>query len=185
MRKKLELQADRIVDEVFVPMPGYEEIYEISDFGQVRRVSNSQRARAGFVKSLQVLSSGYVYVHLSRDGHDRSFRVHRLVYQAFVDEIPPGFEINHVNGDKADNWVGSLECVTHSENLLHAYASLNISTKKQWGEDNDNALLSSRDVVEIRELYQSGRCTQNELARQFGTCRSNISLIVNYKRWPQ
>jgi hypothetical protein len=46
-------------------------------------------------------------------------RVHRLVAEHFIGEIPPKMVINHKNFDKSDNRVDNLEIVTSSQNRLH------------------------------------------------------------------
>lgn len=56
-------------------------------------------------------------------GRGNTKNIHRLVWEAFHGAIPPGFEVNHRNGDKTDNRLENLELVTRSENMAHAYAS--------------------------------------------------------------
>ncbi len=63
---------------------------------------------------------GYLVVNLYRDGKAKCFLVHRLVAAAFIGIIPPGWQINHRNGDKACNSVENLEIVTPEENRQHA-----------------------------------------------------------------
>ena len=42
--------------------------------------------------------------------------VHRLVWMAFVGEIPDGMEIDHINCVRSDNRLENLRLVTHKEN---------------------------------------------------------------------
>ena len=51
----------------------------------------------------------------------KHLHVHRLVYEAFVGEIPKGYEVDHVDGDKNNNHYSNLEAVTASENVKRAY----------------------------------------------------------------
>lgn len=52
----------------------------------------------------------------------KSHSVHRIVIAAFREQPPGYIEVNHINGDKADNRLDNLEWVTSSANKLHATA---------------------------------------------------------------
>lgn len=53
-----------------------------------------------------------------------------------------------------------------------------------YGEQVPNATLRAKDVKEMRRLYASGKCTQQELADRYGVSRGHVGLIVQRKRWP-
>jgi hypothetical protein len=46
---------------------------------------------------------------------------YRLVFGAFVGQIPDGWVVNHVNGDTQDNHFTNLAAVTHPENVARTY----------------------------------------------------------------
>lgn len=50
-----------------------------------------------------------------------SRKIHRLIVEAFIGEIPEGLCVNHKDGNKANNNLDNLEVVTHLENMRHAY----------------------------------------------------------------
>lgn len=54
---------------------------------------------------------------LSKNGQ---VRVHRLVAECFIGLCPEGLEVNHIDGDKANNHCSNLEYVTSKENSVHA-----------------------------------------------------------------
>ena len=58
----------------------------------------------------------YWYVCLMHNGIKKDYRVHRLVYQAFIGDIPNGMVIDHIDGDRNNNNINNLRCVTSSEN---------------------------------------------------------------------
>ena len=61
---------------------------------------------------------------------------------------------------------------------------INKHRDKYLSHDNHPlARLTQANVEEIRQLYASGKYTQKQLANLFGVARTNISLIVNNKRW--
>lgn len=64
---------------------------------------------------------GYKQVKLFKDAKKYYKRVHRLVYQYFVGDIPDGMQINHKDGNKKNNHFSNLELATNSENTKHGY----------------------------------------------------------------
>lgn len=62
---------------------------------------------------------GYDYVNLGRESR---YTIHRLVAEAFVPRNG-GVEVNHIDGDKANNHFSNLEWCTRRHNQLHMYAT--------------------------------------------------------------
>jgi hypothetical protein len=70
---------------------------------------------------LSIKKTGYKYANIyygSSKAERSSLRVHRVVYQTFVGAIPEGWVIDHINGDKGDNRLANLQCITQSQNVL-------------------------------------------------------------------
>lgn len=69
--------------------------------------------------------SGYLYVgmYIGKGGAKQRLwrRVHRLVAEAFLGNIPNGWEVDHKNGIKTDNRVDNLRLLTHRENVIEAF----------------------------------------------------------------
>lgn len=147
--------------------------YWVTDRGRIWSTKTRRFLRPG-------VTQGYRHVTLSRGGRRQTFRVHALVAAAFLGPRPPGMEINHRDGDKANNAVGNLEYLARSANLRHAYRT---GLLRKDREHNPRAKLTSNQVGEIRALYARGGLTQVELARRFGVSRPTISDIVRCRSW--
>ena len=100
--------------------------YYISKYGDVYTTKYSKKTNLNcdmHILKPRIHPSGYLYVGLFLDtdtGKKRVWkRVHRIVAEHFINEIPPKMVINHKNFDKADNHVDNLEIVTSSQNRLH------------------------------------------------------------------
>lgn len=80
--------------------------------GTTTVISNTWRK-----KYVSLKSNGYLQCTLFR----KRFYIHRLVYEAWIDNIPNGYDIDPINGIKTDNRVSNLRAVSRSENLKHNY----------------------------------------------------------------
>lgn len=108
--------------EIWLPVKGYEDVAEVSNFGSVRtidRVVSSGQRRKGKVLALYLNKQGYMTVCLCRKSKSKSFLVHRLVAAAFVAGSGP--QVNHMNGIKTDNRTENLEWCSASDNQKHAF----------------------------------------------------------------
>ena len=100
--------------EIWKPIVGYMDLYEVSNLGRVRSIKNGKVLR-GFV-----INRGYKSITLSNKKKKKAFLVHRLVATAFC-ENPQGFEVvNHIDNNPLNNNASNLEWVTQKENVYHA-----------------------------------------------------------------
>lgn len=110
--------------EIWKDIPNYEGIYQISNYGNVRRLNKWDLNRREFYENihnikLQSDTKGYLHVDLSKNQNVKRRDVHRLVAEAFIPNPENKPEINHIDGNKKNNRVDNLEWCTRSENLLH------------------------------------------------------------------
>lgn len=102
-------------EEVWCPVPSYEDRYTVSNRGQVRSLLT------GRPLTPILINSGYLSVHLYRDGKRKPMLVHRLVAACFLGSPPTAeHEVNHIDYDRLNNCVGNLAWVTHSANCRHS-----------------------------------------------------------------
>lgn len=148
--------------------------YEICQYGVVRNKKTS--------KIMSVwLRAGYPTVSLCRDGKQYKVLLHRLLALAFIPNPNNKPQINHRDGDKQNNDLSNLEWATSSENLTHAIHELNRPIPR--GEKHWNAILTQRDIDEIREKQATGNYFHYELAAEYGVGRQTITKIVNNQSW--
>lgn len=112
----------------WLPVKGYEKLYEVSDTGEVRSVdrvlavtNQKERLFKGRVL-LQTMNKQVQYkqVSLWKENKGTSYYVHRLVAEAFIPNPEGKPEVNHIDGNRQNNHISNLEWVTSGENSLHA-----------------------------------------------------------------
>ena len=116
--------------EKWKEIENYEEVYEVSSEGRVRRKSgyvnsgiknNDKRYIVGKVLKQNKKRNGYLTVDLSKDYKVKTISIHRLVAQAFIENPDNLPQVNHKNGNKLDNRAENLEWCTASYNRKHAF----------------------------------------------------------------
>lgn len=123
-------------NEQWKDVVGYEEYYEVSNLGRVRRkkdvcFSNGSHLwhPEGVLKPLQfhrkdLKRSDYRRVCLCKNGEKpKQHRLHRVVAKAWIPNPLNKPEVNHKNGIKYDNRVENLEWMTGEENRAHQVAN--------------------------------------------------------------
>lgn len=108
--------------ERWLPVPGWEGMYEVSDLGRVRSVGRVvPRSSAPQTIPERLLKAGagvngYPRVNLCREGKYVQRTVHSLVLEAFVGRRPARMEALHGNGDRTDARLVNLHWGTSKEN---------------------------------------------------------------------
>lgn len=130
----------------------------------------------------ETITGGYKRVCILRfDGAEKHVLVHRAVIAAFEGPCPAGYQVNHKNGDPADNRYANLEYLTPSENVQHGVNVLGHNTCAP-GERHPHARFTNAMVHEMRSLWGNGTPI-SEIAQKFSTDYTNAWRIVTRRAW--
>lgn len=138
------------MQEEWKPIIGYEGIYEISSFGNYRRICVTQGGSVGnrYIRNTGYKRKGLQYKKLRLQVNKivKNLYVHRVVATSFIPNPDNKPYVNHIDGNITNNYVTNLEWCTQKENVHHALS--NNLTKV--GEDSTISKLKNKDIIFIR-----------------------------------
>ena len=155
--------------EIWKNAVGFEGFYEVSNFGNVRRVGKQK------LLTKTIDKDGYIVHGFSKNNKRYNVMAHKVVIEAFVGTCPPGHVTRHRDGTRTNNSIANLHYGTPAENS----ADMVEHDTQAKGEAHPHAKLTKQDVLSIRN---SG-LTQTQLAEQYGVSQGNISQIIARRTW--
>lgn len=157
--------------EIWLPIENYENLYEVSNLGRVRRLESFVSGKAGSKRKVsgKILKpgtrrDGYLSVTLCKNGVVRNFLLHRLVASAFIPNPDKKFQVNHLDENKQNNSVENLEWCSAKENSNYG------TRTKRASEKLSKPVL----CVELNRIFPS----LSEAAKQLGLYVGNLSFVL-------
>lgn len=167
--------------ERWLPIPGYEGIYEVSDLGRVKRLAGTKLCAKDRILRTWI-ARGYPHLTLNTEKRRHHFDIHRLVMLAFVGPCPEGHNVNHKDALKDNPRLTNLEYVTYSGNMQHAKAMGLMNPADFRGVKNPRAILTEEQVKKIILDLAAG-ANGAHLARALGVSRNIINKIGGGVTW--
>lgn len=153
-----------MIEEQWLDTPGYEGLYQISNFGRVKSF---------YFKNPRILKphkvKGYSNVELYKNKKKKQFYIHRLVMENFCPiENMNVLDVNHKDEDKSNNHISNLEWMTHKDNLNYGSRAEKARMKMQGKNSSRSKKVR---CIEKDVIYEALR----EAERQLGIPATNIS----------
>lgn len=166
------------MSEIWKPIKNYEGKYEVSNLGRVKSLQRWSGKK--FYDREKILSlytnkkNGYVYVMLAKENKEKNIRVHRLVAEAFIDNVNNLPIVNHKDGNRANNNVNNLEWCDYRYNAIDGF-------KRKGIYDNDKDIiekyLKTKNTEEVANIYGCSKETIRQVL-----IRNNIKRFKNSGR---
>lgn len=162
-------------EEIWAPIAGYEDLYEVSNMGRFRSLPRIRRAKCGKtafnkgkILTPQLSVAGrYLRVALSKDGKVRDEFAHRLVAAAFLPNPDNKPEVNHDDGDRTNNKVSNLEWSTRKENADHAVETgLHKATANRLTKEEQELILTMlRQKKPLNDIAKAANCSRGTVEK--------------------
>ena len=153
--------------EIWKDVKDYEGHYQVSDKGRVKSVKFGKEI---FLK--QGSCRGYLQVGLHKNGKYKTYKVHRLVAQAFIQNPNNLPEVNHLDENKENNCVDNLEWCDGKYNMNYGTRTQRVTEKL------------SKPVLQFTKSGEFVREWKSEMdvQRNLGYDHGNISACCNGNR---
>ena len=101
------------MEEIWKPIKGYEGIYDISNYGRVKslkRKTNNQTGKEDLILVAHLDKDKYPTTVISKNGKSKTYRIHRLVWEAFGEGDRDGMniQIDHIDNDRSNPRIDNL-----------------------------------------------------------------------------
>ena len=132
-------------EEIWKDIKGYETLYQVSNLGRLRSLDRCVAHSRGGTANLKGAplkpaksKNKYYTIGLTKLGIAKTFKVHKLVADAFlgIPEIGKTY-INHINSDRFDNSVSNLEYVSPIENSIHSVSRFKSFVGAKFSKKNN------------------------------------------------
>lgn len=147
----------------------FNEHYEVSNFGNVRRIGSTKNLKLRASKE-----NDYLKVALQLNRKRKEFYVHRLVALTFIDNIDKEnlTFVNHIDENKQNNNVSNLEWCDRLYNNNHGTRNKRIKETKNLHRKNDKKVYYNDN-----DFFNSLK----ECAEYFGISSALMSYYLNGK----
>lgn len=173
---------------------GYEGLYAVSEYGNV---VSFWKSKFGDLMSLTNKKNWYLsFRAFDRNKKYKTLRVHVVVAETFIGEVPKGYHVHHKDGNKQNNSVQNLEILSAREHCLetikknpHVLDGMisynkgkqvsNVKNKRKQGFKlnrfpKGKILQFTLDGEFVAEYYNA-----MDASRETGVCSRNILQVAN------
>jgi hypothetical protein len=170
-----------LIPEEWKWIKGYEGLYQISNYG---RLKSFHRNPNGTILSTKNSKGDYLTVILrsKRREKERHTRLHVLVAEAFIGDIPDGYEVHHIDGNKQNNIVTNLSVMESHEHRLLTIIEHPEQTK---GMNEYNKYTKPKRIQQYtKDGHFIAEYANGEIASRFtNVCQRNILQVANKEEY--
>lgn len=174
------------MEEIWKDIKGYEGLYQISNYGNIKRFYKNTQKRSVLFKILkpqQTTKYGHLNIRLYKNNKWEIFYVHRLVLEIFVGPCPFGMECRHLDGNPRNNRLENLCWGTRIENMRDSIKHGTRYKPNVRGSKHHRSKLKEEEIKKIKKLLKENKLKMREIAKLFNVSIGCISGIKYGQSW--
>lgn len=110
--------------EIWKDIVGYEGLYQVSNYGNVKRVGSFRGVNKKYLDNHLLTpmdnGKGYLRIKLTKNNKSKRVMLHRIIAEAFIHNVFNKPFVNHIDHNTRNNSISNLEWCTQSENCKHS-----------------------------------------------------------------
>ncbi len=176
----LERKLRKIEDEEWKSIPFADKHYEISNYGRVKSYCYDKK----YGKILNPgITKGFQTVTFKSNGKKKTFLVHKLVAEMFVNKNNKNQVIAiHLDWNKKNNYYKNLKWVTKEQAYDRIMPRLKEINKIKNKGIVRNSKLKPEDVAVLKSMLSRG-VKQNVIAKLFSISEMQVTRIKRGENW--
>lgn len=157
---------------------GLNKKYLIDEYGNIFDVKENKFRKPSINKG------GYLKVSFYIHGKYKRKFVHRLVLETFNPvENMDKLQVNHIDGNKQNNYIKNLEWCTLKENMQHAWKNGLCKNSSPCGNKAHHKKLNEEIVHNIKKDYFVDEMKIVDILKKYNISRSTFYQIKNNVTW--
>lgn len=182
------------MEEIWKDVVGYEGLYQVSNLGRIvgceRKISNNHILPRK-LKSLKRKKTGYYGTSIvNSKGESKNVLVHRLVAMAFIPNPHKYPQVDHIDGNKANNNVENLRWCTAKENVNFPLSLANRSRSLKIAQNNPQTIskkIKSSHKKKVNQFSLSGEFIKTyeslrDIQRTLGFNITNVTACAHGRK---
>jgi len=127
--------------------------------------------------------------YLRKIKNGKNCQLHRLIWEEHYGKIPKGYIVHHINGNKHDNRIENLTCISHKEhNMIHAKdrpiwnKGLSAESSKKWKTTLEKAIRTrAENYFDKCKLAKElrGKMPARLVAQKLNMCERQIYIMLH------
>ena len=157
--------------EIWKDIPGYENLYQISNKGKIKSFYNYRRNGTNILTPK--IKKGYYQIGLRKNGKRKWLSIHRLVAITFISNNNNFKCVNHKDENKLNNNVDNLEWCNHKYNNCYGTRIERVIKNNKSRKEILQYDLDGNFIKEFISIAEAARSVKTSAGNIISCCKGN------------